>query len=117
MVATSAGGAPTSRFKLEVQFPNGGTEMHLLDIGHPSTSDRPELRTGAGPRGPWSEEHYVVTEFEALSIGHHNSDQAMPTLEADKVPWHTINYVPGKRVRIPVENGQPMLLNGSIVDR
>jgi len=132
MVATSAEGAPTPRFKLEVQFQNGGTEMHLLDIGQPDTSGHPEVRAGAGPQGPWSEEHYVVTEFEVLSTGRHsvglrfrlkrfdrllNSDQAMLVLDADKVSWHTINYVPGKRVRIPVENGQPVLLNGSIVDR
>jgi hypothetical protein len=43
-----------------------------------------------------------------------NSDQAMHILGADKVPWHTITYVPGKRVSIPVENGQAVLLNGSI---
>ena len=40
----------------------------------------------------------------------------MHVLDADKVSWHTINYVPGKRVRIPVANGQPVLLSGSVVD-
>lgn len=39
----------------------------------------------------------------------------MHILEADKVSWHTINYVPGKRVSIPMENGQPVLLSGSVV--
>jgi hypothetical protein len=132
MVATCAGGAPTAKFKLEVQYQNGGTGMHLLGIGQPDTSGHPEVRTGAGPQGPWSEEHFVVTEFEVLSIGRRwvglrfrlkrfdrllNSDQAMHILEADKVPWHTITYVPGKRVSIPVENGQAVLLSGSIVDR
>ena len=71
-----------------------------------------------------------MTEFEVLSIRHHsvglrfgtkrfdrllNSDQAMHILEADKVSWHMINYVPGKTVSIPVENGQPVLLSGSVV--
>lgn len=130
MVAASAGGASTPKFKLEVQFPNGGTEMHLLGIGQPDTSGHPEVRTGAGPEGPWSEEHFVVTEFAVLSIGQHsvglrfrlkrfdrllNSDQALHILEADKVPWHMINYIPGKRVSIPMENGQPVLLSGSVV--
>jgi len=132
MVVTCAGGAPTPRFKLEVQYQNGGTEMHLLGIGQPDTSGHPEVRTGAGPQGPWAEEHFVVTEFEVLSIRHHsvglrfrlkrfdrllNTDQAMHILEADKVPWHTITYVLVKRVSIPVENGQAVLLSGSIVDR
>jgi hypothetical protein len=131
MAAASVGGAPTPKFKLEVQYPNGGTEMRLLDIGQPNTSGHPELRTGAGPQGPWSEEHYVVTEFEVLSIHHHsvglrfrlkrfdrllNSDQALHILEVEKVSWHMINYVPGKRVSIPVENGQPVLVSGSVVD-
>jgi hypothetical protein len=40
----------------------------------------------------------------------------MRILEADKVSWHTINYVPGKRVSIPMENGQQVLLGGSVVD-
>jgi hypothetical protein len=131
MVAASAKGASAPKFKLEVQFPNGGTEMHLLGIGQPDTSGHSELRAGSGPQGPWSEEHFVVTEFEVLSIHNQsvglrfrlkrfdrvlNSDQAMHILEADKVSWHTINYVPGKRVSIPVENGQPVQLSGSIVD-
>jgi len=130
LVAASAGVASTPKFKLEVQFPNGGTEMHLLGIGQPDTSGHPEVRVGTGPQGPWSDEHYVVTEFEVLSISQHsvglrfrlkrfdrllNTDQAMHILEADKVSWHTINYVPGKRVSIPVENGQPVLLSGSVV--
>jgi hypothetical protein len=126
MVAASARGASTPKFKLEVQFPNGGTEMQL-----PDTSGHPEVRTGAGPQGPWSEEHYFVTEFEVLSIRQHsvglrfrlkrfdrllNADQAMHILEADKVSWQTINYVPGKRVSIPMENGQLVLLSGSVVE-
>lgn len=130
VVAASAGRASTAKFKLEVQFPNGGTEMHLLGIGQPDTSGHPEVRVGTGPQGPWSEEHYVVTEFEVLSIRHDsiglrfrlkrfdrllNSEQAMHILEADKVAWQTINYVPGERVKIPMTNGQPVLLNGSIV--
>src|SRR6266851_681304 len=131
MVATSARGAPTPRFKLEVQFPNGSSEMHLLGIGQPDPSGHPEVAVGTGPQGPWSEEHFVVAEFEVLSIRYDsvglrfrlkrfdrllNSDQAMHVLDADKVSWHTINYVPGKRVRIPVANGQPVLLSGSVVD-
>jgi len=44
------------------------------------------------------------------------ADQAMHILETDKVSWHTINYVPGERVSIPMENGQPVLLSGSVVD-
>lgn len=121
----------TPKFKLEVQFPNSGTEMHLLGIGQPDTSGHPEVRVGTGPQGPWSEEHYVVTEFEVLSIRQRsvglrfrlkrfdrllNADQAMHILEADKVSWQTINYVPGKRVSIPMENGQPVLLSGSVVE-
>ena len=105
--------------------------MHLLGIGQPDTSGHPEVRVGTGPQGSWSEEHYVVTEFEVLRIRQHsvglrfrlkrfdrllNADQAMHILEADKVSWHTINYVPGKRVSIPMENGQPVLLSGSVVD-
>ena len=131
MVAACAGGASTPKFKLEVQFPNGGTEMHLLGIGQPDTSGHPEVRAGAGPQRAWSEEHLDVTEFEVLSIGQHsvslrfrlkrfdrqlNSDQALHILDADKVPWHVINYIPGKRVSIPMENGQPVLLSGSVVD-
>jgi hypothetical protein len=131
MVAASAGCASTPKFKLELQFPNGGSEMHLLGIGQPDTSGHPEVRSGTGTQGPWSEEHYVVTEFEVLSIHYHsvglrfrlkhfdrllNADQAMHILEADKVSWHTINYVPGKRISIPMENGQPVLLSGSVVD-
>jgi hypothetical protein len=131
MVATSAGCASTPKFKLELQFPNGGTDMHLLGIGQPDTSGHPEVRTGTGPQGPWSEEHFVVTEFEVLSIRHDsvglrfrlerfdrllNADQAMHILEADKVPWQMINYVPGRRVSVPVKNGQPVLLSGSVVD-
>jgi len=131
MVAASAGGASTPKFKLELQFPNGGSEMHLLGIGQPDTSGHPEVRAGTGPQGPWSEEHFVVTEFEVLSIRYHsvglrfrlkrfdrllNADQAMHILEADKVPWQMINYVPGKRVSIPMENGQPVLLSGSVID-
>jgi len=130
LVAASAGGASTPKFKLEVQFPNSGTEMHLLGIGQPDTSGHPEVRVGTGRQGPWSEEHYVVTEFEVLSIREDsvvlryrlkrfdrllNADQAVHILEADKVSWHTINYVPGKRVSIPMENGQPVLVSGSIV--
>lgn len=131
MVAASAGCASTPKFKLELQFPNGGSEMHLLGIGQPDTSGHPEVRSGTGPQGPWSEEHFVVTEFEVLSIRYHsvglrfrlkrfdrllNADQAMHILEADKVPWQMINYVPGKRVSIPMENGQPVLLSGSVID-
>jgi len=131
LVAASLGGASTPKFKLEVQFPNGSTEMHLLGIGQPDTSGQPEVRAGTGPQGPWSEEHYVVTEFEVLSISQHSvglrfrlkrfdrlltADQAMHILETDKVSWHTINYVPGERVSIPMENGQPVLLSGSVVD-
>jgi hypothetical protein len=131
LIAASAGGASTPKFKLEVQFPNSGTEMHLLGIGQPDTSGHPEVRVGTGIQGPWSEEHYVVTEFEVLSIRQHSvglrfrlkrfdrllsADQAMHILEADRVSWHTINYVPGKRVSIPMENGQPVLLSGSVVD-
>jgi hypothetical protein len=44
-----------------------------------------------------------------------NSDQALHILETDKAPWHMINYIPGKRVSIPMENGQPVLLSGSVV--
>jgi hypothetical protein len=131
LVAASAVRACTPKFKLEVQFPNSGTEMHLLGIGQPDTSGHPEVRVGTGPQGPWSEEHYIVTEFEVLSIRPHsvglrfrwkrfdrllNADQAMHILEADKVSWHTINYVPGRRVSIPMENGQPVLLDGAVVD-
>ena len=120
LVAASAGEASTPKFKLEVQFPNGGTEMHLLGIGQPDTSGHTEVRVGTGLQGPWSEEHYVVTEFEVLSISQHlvglrfrlkrfdrllNADQPMHILEADKVSWHTINYIPGERISIPMENG------------
>src|SRR6201987_4708202 len=70
MVAASAGRASTPKFKLELQFPNGGTELHLLAVGQPDMSGHPEVRVGTGPQGPWSEEHYVVTEFEVLSIRH-----------------------------------------------
>src|ERR1700730_6182547 len=72
VLAASARGASTPRFKLEVQFPNGVSETQLLDIGRPATSGHPEVRVGTGPQGSWSEEHYVVTEFEVLSIGHHS---------------------------------------------
>ena len=131
MVAASAGRASTPKFKLELQFPNGSSEMHLLGIGQPDTSGHPEVRVGTGPQGPWSEEHFVVTEFEVLSIRHDsvglrfrlkrfdgllNSAQTMHMLEADKVSWQRINYVPGKRVRIPMKNGQPALLSGSVVN-
>jgi hypothetical protein len=131
IVAASAGGASTPKFKLEVQFPTGGSDMHLLDIGQPDTSGHPEVRAGTGTQGPWSEEHFVVTEFEVLSIRYHsvrlqfrlkrfdrllNADEAMHILDADKVPWQTINYVPGKRVSIPMKNGQQVLLSGSVVD-
>jgi hypothetical protein len=131
LVAASVGVASTPRLKLEVQFPNGGTEMRLLTIGQPDTSGHPEVRVGTGPQGQWSDEHYVVTEFKVLSIRQHsvglrfrlkrfdrllNADQAMHILETDKVSWHTINYVPGTRVSIPVENGQPVVLSGSVVD-
>ena len=64
------GRASTPKFKLELQFPNGSSEMHLLGIGQPDTSGHPEVRVGTGPQGPWSEEHFVVTEFEVLSIRH-----------------------------------------------
>lgn len=129
MVAASAGCASTSEFKLEVQFPDGGTDMHLLGIGEPATSAHPEVRAGVGPQGPWSEEHLIVTEFEVLSIGQNSvglrfrlkrfdrllsSDQALHILEADKVPWHMISYIPGKRVSVPMEDGQPVLLSGSV---
>jgi hypothetical protein len=131
LVAASAGVASTPKFKLEVQFSNSGTEMQLLGIGQPATSGHPEVRVGTGPQGPWSDEHYVVTEFEVLSIRQHSvglrfrlkrferlltADQAMHILQADKVSWHTINYVPGTRVSIPMENGQPVVLSGSVVD-
>ena len=128
MVAASAGRASTAKLKLELQFPNGSTEMHLLSIGQPDTSGHPEVRVGTGPQGPWSEEHYVVTEFEVLSIRRDSIglrfrlkrfdrllNQAMHILEADKVAWQTVNYVPGERVKIPMTNGQPVLLSGSIV--
>ncbi|HEY6267486.1 MAG TPA: hypothetical protein VIX11_04255 [Candidatus Acidoferrum sp.] len=131
LLAASAGVASTPKFRLEVQFPNSGTEMHLLGIGQPDTSGHPEVRVGTGPQGPWSDEHYVVTEFEVLSIRQHTvglrfrlkrfdrlltADQVMHILETDKVSWHTINYVPGTRASIPMENGQPVVLSGSIVD-
>jgi len=131
MVAASAVGASTPKFKLELQYPNGGSEMHLLCIGQPDTSGHPEVRAGTGTQGPWSEEHFVVTEFEVLSIRYHsvglrfrlkrfdrllNADQAMHILDTDKVPWQMINYVPGKRVSIPMKNGQPVQLSGSVVD-
>ena len=126
-----AGRASTPKFKLELQFPNGSSEMHLLGIGQPDTSGHSEVRVGTGPQGPWSEEHYVVTQFEVLSIFQHSvglrfrckrfdrlltADQAMHILEKDNVSWQTIKYVPGKTVRIPMENGQPLLLSGSVVD-
>ena len=129
MVAASAGSASTPKFKLELQFSSGGTELHLLGVGQPDMSGHPEVRVGTGPQGPWSEEHYVVTEFEVLSIRHDSiglrfrfkrfdrlltSDQAMHIREADKVVWQTVNYVPGERVKIPMTNGQPVLLSGLI---
>jgi hypothetical protein len=131
MVTALAGGAPTPKFKFELQFPNGGSEVHLLGIGQPDTSGYPEVSAGTGPQGPWSEEHFVVTEFKVLSIRHHSvglrfrlkrfdrlldSDQAMHILEADKVSWQRINYVPGKKVSIPMESGEPLLLSGSVMD-
>ena len=131
LIAASAGGAASRKFKLEIQYADGGTEMHLLGIGEPDTSGHPEVKVGTGPQGPWSEEHFVVTEFEVVSIRQHavglrfrlkrfdrllHADQIMHILEADKVSWRTINYVPGKRVSIPVENGQPVLMSGSVVD-
>lgn len=131
LVAASAVVASTPKFRLEVPFPNSDTEMHLMGIGQPATSGHSEVRVGAGPQGPWSDEHYVVTEFEVLSIRQHsvglrfrlkrfdrllNVDQAMHALEADKVSWHTINYVPGTGVSVPMENGQPVMLSGSVVD-
>jgi hypothetical protein len=130
LIAASTAWASTPKLKLEVQFPNSGTEMHLLGIGQPDTSGHPEVRVGTGPQGPWSEEHYVVTEFEVLSIRQHsvglrfrlkrfdrllNAEQAMHILEAEKVPWHTINFVPDEKVSIPMENGQPVVLSGSVV--
>ena len=129
ILAASVIGAPTARFKLEVQYPNGGSEMHLLSIGRPDTSGHSEVRAGAGPQGAWSEVHLVVTEFEVLSIGQRsvslrfrskrfdrqlNAEQALRILEADKVPWHMIRYIPGTKVSVPVENGQPLLLSGSV---
>jgi hypothetical protein len=131
LAGACVGGASTPEFKLEVQFPDGGTDMHLLGIGQPDTSGHPEVRAGTGPHGPWSEEHYVVTEFEVLTIRQHSvalrfrlkrfdrlrdPDQAMHILDADRVSWHTINYLPGERASIPMENGQPVLLIGSVVD-
>lgn len=131
LVSASAGVGSTPKFKLEVQFPNGGTEMHLFGIGQPDTSGHPEVRVGTGPQGPWSDEHIVVTEFEVLSIRQHSVglrfrlkrfdrlltvDQAMHILGTEKVAWHTIEYVPGTRVSVPMENGQPVLLSGSVVD-
>src|SRR5262249_5691564 len=70
-LAASAGGAPSPKFKLEIQYANGGTEMHLLGIGQPDTSGHPEVRVGTGPQGSWSEEHFVVTGFEVMSIRQH----------------------------------------------
>jgi hypothetical protein len=72
-----------------------------------------------------------VTEFEVLGIRFRsvrlrfrlkrfdrllNADEAMHILDADRLPWQMINYVPGKRVSIPIKNGQPVLLSGSVVD-
>jgi hypothetical protein len=51
LVTASAGVASTPKFKLEVQFPNSGTEMHLMGIGQPDTSGHPEVRVGTGLRG------------------------------------------------------------------
>jgi hypothetical protein len=45
-----------------------------------------------------------------------DADQAVHTPEEDKSVWHTISYVPGKRVSIAIENGQPVLMSGSVVD-
>ena len=71
-----------------------------------------------------------MTEFEVLSIRQHsaglrfrlkrfdrllNAEQAMHILEAEKVPWHTINFFPDEKVSIPMENGQPVVLSGSVV--
>jgi hypothetical protein len=130
MVTAYVIGAPSSNFKLEAQFPNGGTEMHLLTVGKAAMSSHTEVRAGTGPEGPWSEEHVVVTEFKVVSINRHSVDlrfrlkrydghlsleQTSNILEAEKVSWHMIRYIPGKRVSVPMENGQPVELSGSVV--
>lgn len=117
-------------FRLDLQFPNGSREMHLLTVGHRNTSGSPQISAGTGPQGPWTRMSEVVSEFEVLSIRNNsvdfrfrlksfsrllNSGEAMGMLDAEKMPWQTITYAPGQLVSISVESGDPVLLSGSVV--
>ena len=51
LIAASAAWASTPKLKFEVQFPNSGTEMHLLGIGQPDTSGTPKFGLVRGLRG------------------------------------------------------------------
>jgi hypothetical protein len=131
-VISMAATPPQPEFRVELRSPDGGSEMSLLDIGRPSESGSSEVRAGVGPRGVRQELHYSVNEFEVLSI-HDNSvvlrfrlrrfkrplilDQATQRMwNAGKEPWHKITFVPGQPVSVPVYGGEPLVMNGSIVN-
>jgi hypothetical protein len=117
------------RIRLELEHPNGGREVELLEIRQPTESGFSGVSAGGGPGGAWVEPWYVISQFEVLSIGHHSavlrfrssrfkgslSSQTAHQLDRDKVPWQTTTYVPGQRVRISLEVGQPVIMSGSVV--
>lgn len=119
------------KFRLELEHPNGGREIELLEIHQPTESALSEVSAGGGPQGAWVEQWYVISQFEVLSIRNHCvvlrfrsgrfkgslNPQSAHQLDRDQVPWQTTAYVPGERVRISIEAqaAQPLIMSGSVV--
>ncbi|MGB2606361.1 MAG: hypothetical protein WBC78_22340 [Candidatus Sulfotelmatobacter sp.] len=136
----SAQTSPTSQFRLELRFPNGGSSMSLLDLRRVVTSGSTETYVRVDQAGTSVYKAFLVSEFEAVSIransvvlrfrlrrfeGMGGPDELMKqwsisdireVMDAAKVPWQTMAYIPGELDEIPFD-GAVVKVTGSVVSK
>jgi hypothetical protein len=137
---SSAQTAPVPQFRLELRFPNGGSSMSLLDLHRVDTSGSTEIYARSDQAGTSVYRAFLVSEFEAVSIransvvlrfrlrrfeGIGGPDELMKKLgvgdirevmDAAKVPWRTMAYIPGEQDEIPLD-GALVKVTGSVVSK
>lgn len=136
----SAQTAPIPQVRLELRFPSGGSLMTLVDLHRISTSGSTETYSREDLAGTSVYRAFLVSEFEAVSI-HANSivlrfrlrrfegmggpDELMKrwgvgdireVMDAAKVPWRTMAYIPGELDEIPLD-GALVKVTGSVVSK
>jgi len=137
---TSAQTAPVSQFRLELRFPNGSSSMSLLDLHQVDTSGATETYARSDQAGTSVYRAFRVSEFEAVSIRPSSvvlrfrikrfEDIGSPeelmkklgvgdireVMDAAKVPWRTMAYIPGEPDEIPLD-GALVKVTGSVVSK